>query len=83
MQVVKGQVTEIFKRHPLPYMAHASFSLLYTDLDASSRTLDLTCRTEQEFELWFWGLQVGHCPTLAPAFSYIGLRMALASVRDA
>ncbi len=59
LQVVKGQATETFKRHPLPHMAHASFSLIYRDLDLSSRTLDLTCRTEQEFELWYWGIQVG------------------------
>ncbi|CAL8464600.1 g4135 [Coccomyxa elongata] len=57
-QVIKGQATETFKRHPLPHMAHASFSLVYRDLDLSSRTLDLTCRTEQEFELWYWGIQV-------------------------
>ncbi|BDA49523.1 probable E3 ubiquitin-protein ligase HERC2 at N-terminal half [Coccomyxa sp. Obi] len=57
-QVIKGQATETFKRHPLPHMAHASFSLIYRDLDMSSRTLDLTCRTEQEFELWYWGIQV-------------------------
>ena len=63
MQVIKGQVTEIFKRHPLPHMAHASFSLIYTDMDLSSRTLDLTCRNEQEFDLWYRGLQVSLLPS--------------------
>lgn len=61
--MIKGQATETFKRHPLPHMAHASFSLIYRDLDLSSRTLDLTCRTEQEFELWYWGIQVTLCPS--------------------
>ena len=57
-QVMPGQSTENFRRHPLPHLARASFSLLYTDTDQSVRTLDLTCRSQQEFELWYWGLNV-------------------------
>ena len=57
-QVVPGQTSENFRRHPLPNLARASFSLLYTDTDQSVRTLDLTCRSQQEFELWYWGLHV-------------------------
>lgn len=45
-------------RHPLPNLARASFSLLYTDTDQATRSLDLTCRSQQEFELWYWGLHV-------------------------
>ena len=57
-QVAPGQKTENFRRHPLPDLARASFSLLYTDADQSVRTLDLTCRSQQDFELWYWGLHV-------------------------
>ncbi|KAL3134847.1 hypothetical protein ABBQ32_007815 [Trebouxia sp. C0010 RCD-2024] len=57
-QVVPGQATEIFKRHPMPQFARLSFSLIYTeDKDNEPRTLDLTCKNEQEFMLWFWGIQ--------------------------
>ena len=58
LQVVRGQATENFRRHPLPTLAHTSFSLLYTDADQALRTLDLTCRSPQEFKLWYWGLHV-------------------------
>ena len=58
-----GQSTENFRRHPLPNLARASFSLLYTDTDQSVRTLDLTCRSQQEFELWYWGLNVSQTGT--------------------
>lgn len=56
--MVRGQATENFRRHPLPNLAHTSFSLLYTDADQAMRTLDLTCRNPQEYELWYWGLHV-------------------------
>ena len=59
-QVVAGQTTETFRRHPMPQLARASFSLVYADAEAGGlRTLDLTCQSELEHELWFWGLQVG------------------------
>lgn len=54
-EVSAGQATEVFRRHPLREPAR-SFSLLYTDEDGSSRTLDLTCADEQQFELWYGGL---------------------------
>ena len=59
LQVVSGQATEIFKRHPMPQFARLSFSLIYKEeKDNELRTLDLTCKNEQEFHLWFWGIQV-------------------------
>ena len=63
LQVGSGQATEIFKRHPMPQFARLSFSLIYKEeKDNELRTLDLTCKNEQEFHLWFWGIQVGaHC----------------------
>ncbi|PRW61357.1 RCC1 BLIP-II [Chlorella sorokiniana] len=54
-EVAAGQATDVFRRHPLHEPAR-SFSLLYTDEDGSSRTLDLTCADEQQFELWYGGL---------------------------
>ena len=56
-----GQTTETFRRHPMPALARASFSLVYADAESAGalRTLDLTCQSELEHELWFWGLQVG------------------------
>ena len=60
VQVVPGQTTEIFKRYPMPQCAQWSFSLIYKEeKDIEPRTLDLTCQSEQEFLLWFWGIQVG------------------------
>ena len=44
----------------MPALARASFSLVYADAESGGlRTLDLTCQSELEHELWFWGLQVG------------------------
>ena len=59
-QVVAGQTTESFKRYLYPGAVHRSFSLLYKDSksDNATRTLDLTASSEQDFELWFCGLQV-------------------------
>ena len=58
LQVIAGQATEIFKRHPMPSHARWSFSLSYKEDDEELRTLDLTCKNEQEFTLWYWGIQV-------------------------
>ena len=59
-QVVAGQTTETFRRHPMPSLARASFSLVYADTEAGGlRTLDLICLSGLEHELWFWGLHVG------------------------
>ena len=61
--MVQGQTTDIFKRHPYPQLKAMSFSLLYKDdSEEGLRTLDITCKTEQEFELWFWGIQVSLPP---------------------
>ena len=58
--MVAGQTTESFKRYLYPGAVHRSFSLLYKDSksDNTTRTLDLTASSEQDFELWFCGLQV-------------------------
>lgn len=62
--MVQGQTTDIFKRHPYPQLKAMSFSLLYKDdSEEGLRTLDITCKTEQEFELWFWGIQVSLPPS--------------------
>lgn len=55
-QVVTGQTTEIFRRHPLRDPEARCFSLLYTDDEGGSRSLDLTCADAQQFELWHTGL---------------------------
>ncbi len=61
MQVVHGQTTDTFRRHPLPALASLSFSLVYVAGEGGPRTLDLIARTERDFELWFFGLQArGH-----------------------
>ncbi len=56
-EVVAGQTTEVFRRCPLRPSARC-FSLRYRDEDGTSRTLDLTCAEEQQFELWLTGLRV-------------------------
>ncbi|KAK9818108.1 hypothetical protein WJX72_007263 [[Myrmecia] bisecta] len=57
--VVHGQTTDIFKRYPYPHLVRLSFSLIYKHDkdDKEIRTLDLTCKNDQEFELWFFGIQ--------------------------
>lgn len=57
VQVVPGQNTEAFKRYPYPKLANYSFSLIYK-VDGDTRTLDLTCKDEEQFETWFNGIQV-------------------------
>jgi hypothetical protein len=57
LQVVQGQTTEVFKRYPEPARSSMSFSLLYHS-GGSLRSLDLTCETPYEFDLWFKGIQV-------------------------
>lgn len=56
-EVVAGQTTEVFRRCPLRPSARC-FSLRYRDEDGTSRTLDLTCADEQQYELWLTGLRV-------------------------
>lgn len=59
-EVVAGQTTEVFRRYPVREAPGAtrSLSLHYKDEEGSSRTLDLTCADEQQFELWHTGLRV-------------------------
>eukprot|EP00884_Botryococcus_braunii_P011885 jgi/Botrbrau1/20698/Bobra.0058s0027.1 len=58
-EVVPGQTTDTFRRQPLPQWAHLSFSLLYRSLeDGQPRTLDLICKSDTEYELWYNGLQL-------------------------
>ncbi len=61
-QVVYGQTTETFRRHALPALAGASFSLVYAGAEGGPRTLDLIARTDRDFELWFYGLQARPAP---------------------
>jgi hypothetical protein len=60
LQLVHGQVTDVFARHPEPARAHLSFSLVYEE-DSSVRTLDLTCPTQRDFEYWYFGIKVCGC----------------------
>ena len=59
-EVVAGQTTDVFRRHPVrePGGATRSLSLHYRDDDGSSRTLDLTCPDGPSFQLWHTGLAV-------------------------
>jgi hypothetical protein len=57
-EVVAGQGSEVFRRYPLREPPVRSFSLHYCEEDGSSRTLDLTCADERQFELWHAGLRV-------------------------
>ena len=57
LQLVHGQVTDVFARHPEPARSHLSFSLVYEE-DSSVRTLDLTCPTQRDFEYWYFGIKV-------------------------
>eukprot|EP00192_Tetraselmis_astigmatica_P000699 CAMPEP_0117658694 /NCGR_PEP_ID=MMETSP0804-20121206/5999_1 /TAXON_ID=1074897 /ORGANISM="Tetraselmis astigmatica, Strain CCMP880" /LENGTH=1341 /DNA_ID=CAMNT_0005465229 /DNA_START=538 /DNA_END=4563 /DNA_ORIENTATION=+ len=55
-KIVEGQTTPTFHRESKPNLEHLSFSLIY-DKKGKERTLDLICKTEQEYELWLHGLQ--------------------------
>ena len=57
-EVAAGQGSEVFRRYPLREPPVRSFSLHYEEGDGSSRTLDLTCADERQFELWRTGLMV-------------------------
>jgi hypothetical protein len=56
-RIVQGQTTPVFKRDRLPEYEAVSFSLLYSEGGRGSsggkeRSLDVVCRTTQEFETW-------------------------------
>merc|ERR1712151_1244084 len=50
-----GQTTPVFVHYRLPMLEHLSFSLVYGP--KGSKTLDLTCKDEFEFDLWVTGLK--------------------------
>jgi hypothetical protein len=54
-KIIQGQTTAVFRRDPLPEFEAVSFSLLYSEGKGSTkeRSLDLVCRTTQEFETWW------------------------------
>lgn len=53
-EIIYGQATDNFRRYPNAAMAHLSFSLLHTNL---SKTLDLTCKSQREFDVWTKGIE--------------------------
>eukprot|EP00193_Tetraselmis_chui_P011077 CAMPEP_0177791378 /NCGR_PEP_ID=MMETSP0491_2-20121128/23891_1 /TAXON_ID=63592 /ORGANISM="Tetraselmis chuii, Strain PLY429" /LENGTH=898 /DNA_ID=CAMNT_0019313585 /DNA_START=155 /DNA_END=2853 /DNA_ORIENTATION=+ len=55
-----GQGTEVFKRFPQHAQhKHLSFSLLYKKR-GKPRSLDISCRNSDDYELWFTGLNFVH-----------------------
>lgn len=50
-----GQTTPVFLHYRLPMLEHLSFSLVYGP--RGSKTLDLTCKDEFEFDHWVTGLK--------------------------
>merc|ERR1719191_974580 len=50
-----GQQTPVFLHYRLPMLEHLSFSLVYGP--KGSKTLDLTCKDEFEFDHWVTGLK--------------------------
>jgi len=50
-----GQTTQNFLHYRLPMLEHLSFSLVYGP--KGSKTLDLTCKDEFEFDHWVTGLK--------------------------
>merc|ERR1719230_52550 len=50
-----GQTTPVFLNYRLPMLEHLSFSLIYGP--HGSKTLDLTCKDEFEFDIWVTGLK--------------------------
>jgi len=56
-----GQTTKVFSHYRLPMLEHLSFSLVIGPKE--SKTLDLTCKDEFEFDHWVTGLKACfyHC----------------------
>jgi hypothetical protein len=50
-----GQTTKVFSHYRLPMLEHLSFSLVHGP--KGSKTLDLTCKDEFEFDHWVTGLK--------------------------
>ncbi|GFR46259.1 hypothetical protein Agub_g7811 [Astrephomene gubernaculifera] len=54
----RGQETPVFRKHPQPKAANRSFSIYYIDAKGRELTLDVICNTVNEFEMWYWGVQI-------------------------
>jgi len=56
IDIKMGQFTDRFKKYPMPMLGHLSFSIYYEVLgEKGVKTLDLTCKNENEFDLWVCG----------------------------
>merc|ERR1719428_2218465 len=55
VEIRLGQQTPVFLHYRLPMLEHLSFSLVYGP--KGSKTLDLTCKDEFEFDHWVTGLK--------------------------
>lgn len=55
VEIKLGQQTPVFLHYRLPMLEHLSFSLIYGP--KGSKTLDLTCKDEFEFDHWVTGLK--------------------------
>jgi len=54
-EIKLGQTTPVFLHYRLPMLEHLSFSLIHGK--GGSKTLDLTCKDEFEFDHWVTGLK--------------------------
>jgi hypothetical protein len=55
VEIRLGQTTPVFLHYRLPMLEHLSFSLVYGK--SSTKSLDLTCKDEFEFDHWVTGLK--------------------------
>merc|ERR1719191_1302148 len=55
VEIRLGQRTPVFQHYRLPMLEHLSFSLVHGP--GGSKTLDLTCKDEFEFDHWVTGLK--------------------------
>ncbi|CAE7781936.1 PRAF1, partial [Symbiodinium microadriaticum] len=55
VEIKLGQQTPVFLHYRLPMLEHLSFSIVYGP--KGSKTLDLTCKDEFEFDHWVTGLK--------------------------
>lgn len=55
IEIKLGQQTPVFLHYRLPMLEHLSFSLVYGS--KGTKTLDLTCKDEFEFDHWVTGLK--------------------------
>lgn len=53
-----GQESDVFRKYPLPMLSEYSFSVYYFCNKMNiTRTLDLTCKDQREFDLWIIGIK--------------------------